>query len=211
VQTGRGVLSLSYTTNGDGTVNRVTVDMGEPIVDLDHVPVRQEHLKDLCGWLDDEDYDGLIFQGRMRNEEGHGVGAIADSSVASIQYLSMGNPHAVFFTTDVKKIPLERWGPKIEHHPAFPKRINAHFVQVHSRSEVIMRTWERGSGPTLACGTGAAAVCVAGAIEGLTDREILAHLPGGDLNLRWDEKSNHVFKTGPAIEVFTGEWRDTQT
>ena len=81
-------------------------------------------------------------------------------------------------------------------------------MQVHSRGEVTMRTWERGSGITLACGTGAAAVCVAGVLTGRTDRKILAHLPGGDLTLEWDEKSNHVFKTGPATEICTGVWEE---
>jgi diaminopimelate epimerase len=101
---------------------------------------------------------------------------------------------------------LERIGPRIESHAAFPRRMNVHMVEVRSKGELTMRTWERGSGTTLACGTGASAVCVAGVLTGLTDREILAHLPGGDLNLRWDEKTNHVFKTGPATEVFRGVW-----
>jgi diaminopimelate epimerase len=126
----------------------------------------------------------------------------------------MGNPHAVMFDGenpkwmhgDLRQLDLPRWGSLIERAPAFPNRINAHFVQVHSRREVTMRTWERGSGITLACGTGAAAVCVAGVLTNRTDREILAHLPGGDLKLRWDEKTNHVFKTGPATEVFSGVW-----
>ena len=90
----------------------------------------------------------------------------------------------------------------------FPERINVHFVQVHSLSEVTMRTWERGSGITLACGTGACAVCVAGVLTGRTDRRLLAHLPGGDLRLHWSDSDNHVYKTGPATEVFTGEWPD---
>jgi diaminopimelate epimerase len=209
VQTGRGVLSLSYTTNGEGKVDRVMVDMGEPILEMEQIPVREDLMADLLEWLDEQDEEGLIFDGRTRDEMniGNSVAAIGISSIVRHHNVSMGNPHAVFFASDVKRIPLEKWGPKIEHHPAFPKRVNAHFVQVHSRSEVTMRTWERGSGMTLACGTGAAAVCVAGVLEGVTDREILAHLPGGDLTLRWDEKSNHVFKTGPAREVFTGEWR----
>ena len=90
----------------------------------------------------------------------------------------------------------------------FPNRINVHFVQVHSPTEVTMRTWERGSGITLACGTGASAVCVAGVLTNRTGRKILAHLPGGDLNLEWNENDNHVYMTGPATEVFSGEWPD---
>src|SRR5262249_26517887 len=125
--------------------------------------------------------------------------------VGPMTCVSMGNPHANFFCRDVKSIPLTEIGPVLEKHPIFPRRINVHFVQVHSRNEVTMRTWERGSGITLACGTGASAVCVAGALTGRTDRKILAHLPGGDLELFWDEQSGRVFMTGEAVEVFTGE------
>ncbi|MFN0073635.1 MAG: diaminopimelate epimerase, partial [Chloroflexota bacterium] len=97
-------------------------------------------------------------------------------------------------------------GPQLEHAAVFPRRINVHIVQVHSDNEVTMRTWERGSGITLACGTGASAVCVAGVLTGHTGRKLLAHLPGGDLRLEWRESDNHVFMTGSATEVFTGEW-----
>jgi diaminopimelate epimerase len=121
-------------------------------------------------------------------------------------FVSMGNPHAVIFVEDVAKVDLEKVGPVLEHHKAFPRRMNVHFVQVHSRGEVTMRTWERGSGITLACGTGASAVCVAGVLAGKTDRGILAHLPGGDLQLEWRETDDCVYMTGPAVEVFTGEW-----
>jgi diaminopimelate epimerase len=118
----------------------------------------------------------------------------------------MGNPHAVMFVDDVAAIDLAKLGPMVERHSAFPRRINAHWLQVQSRSEVTMRTWERGSGITLACGTGACAVCVAGAMTGRTDRKILAHLPGGDLWLDWRESDNCVYMTGPAVEVFSGDW-----
>jgi diaminopimelate epimerase len=120
--------------------------------------------------------------------------------------VSMGNPHAVIFVEDAASVPLESLGPEIENSPLFPERANVHFVQVHSRREVTMRTWERGSGVTLACGTGASAVCAAGAQTGRTDREILAHLPGGDLKLHWRQDDDHVLMTGPATEVFTGDW-----
>jgi diaminopimelate epimerase len=118
----------------------------------------------------------------------------------------MGNPHAVMFVPDVGKIDLEHVGPIVENHSAFPKRINAHWVQVISKNEVNMRTWERGSGITWACGTGACAVCVAGVLTGRTERKLLAHLPGGDLQLEWRESDNNVYMTGPATEVFSGEW-----
>jgi diaminopimelate epimerase len=100
---------------------------------------------------------------------------------------------------------LESVGPAIEKHPIFPRRVNVHFVEVHGPGEVTMRTWERGSGVTLACGTGASAVCVAGSLTGRTDRKILAHLPGGDLELEW-AADDRVFMTGPASEVFSGDW-----
>jgi diaminopimelate epimerase len=120
----------------------------------------------------------------------------------------MGNPHAVAYVDDVASFPVERLGPLVEHHPAFPRRVNAHFVQVLSPSEVRMRTWERGSGITLACGTGACAVAVAGVLTGRTGRRLLAHLPGGPLELEWAADGAPVFMTGPAVEVFTGEWPD---
>jgi diaminopimelate epimerase len=119
--------------------------------------------------------------------------------------VSMGNPHVVLFCGDARAVPLERVGPALEAHPIFPRRTNVHFVEVHSRGEVTMRTWERGSGMTLACGTGASAVCVAGSLAGRTDRKILAHLPGGDLELEW-AADGRVSMTGTATEVFSGEW-----
>ena len=123
----------------------------------------------------------------------------------------MGNPHAVlyvgdeFFQTDDRDLvpSSARWSST---RAEFPRRVNAHFVKVHSPAEVTMRTWERGSGITLACGTGACAVCVAGVLTGRTGRKLLAHLPGGDLELDWSEADNYVYKTGPAVEVFTGDW-----
>ena len=122
-----------------------------------------------------------------------------------ITCVSMGNPHCVIFVDNFDKIDLPHYGAEIERHHSFPERINVHFVKVHSPKEVTMKTWERGSGITLACGTGASAVCVAGVLNKKTERKILAHLPGGDLELEWAEDGN-VYMTGPATEVFTGEW-----
>jgi diaminopimelate epimerase len=118
----------------------------------------------------------------------------------------MGNPHAVIFEENVARIPLEKIGPILERHQVFPKRVNVHFVEIQSPTEVTMRTWERGSGITLACGTGACAVCVAGVLTGRTGNQVLAHLPGGDLSLEWGGEGSPVFMTGPATEVFSGEW-----
>ena len=121
--------------------------------------------------------------------------------------VSMGNPHCIIFLDKLKGFPVEKYGPLIERHRAFPERTNVHFVEVLSRGEVQVKTWERGSGQTLACGTGAAAVCVAGVLNKRTSRKILAHLPGGDLTLEWSEDGD-VFMTGPAEEVFEGEIQD---
>jgi diaminopimelate epimerase len=121
-------------------------------------------------------------------------------------FVSMGNPHATIYVDDVKAVDLEKVGPALETHKAFPRRMNIHFVQIHSPAEITMRTWERGSGITLACGTGASAVCVAGVLMNKSDRKILAHLPGGDLSLEWQESDDCVYMTGPATEVFSGEW-----
>jgi diaminopimelate epimerase len=123
-----------------------------------------------------------------------------------VSAVSMGNPHAIVYVDDVERFPVETIGPALERHPAFPKRVNAHFVQVLGPGEVRMRTWERGSGITLACGTGACGVCVAGVLTGKTERRLLAHLPGGDLELEWPSAGASVFMTGPATEVFSGTW-----
>jgi len=191
VETGRGVLSLSMRIDAQA-VREVTVNMGQPILSLSQIPVNAEKVVKSC--REHEYYDF---------EPG-------DSKGARAVFVSMGNPHAVMFVENVRKIDVPRLGPKIEHHSAFPHRINAHWVQVHSPTEVTMRTWERGSGVTLACGTGACAVCVAGALTGRTGRKILAHLPGGDLVLEWRQDDNNVYMTGPASEVFSGDWPENR-
>ncbi|MCH8344248.1 MAG: diaminopimelate epimerase [Planctomycetes bacterium] len=185
IQTGAGVLTLEYTIGDDGTVDQVTVDMGEPILLLGDVPVDRRHL---AGG------DGPMYR------------ISVDEQTFEAVFVSIGNPHAIIYVDDAEVVDLQRLGPKLETHPAFPNRMNVHFVRVADPNQVFMRTWERGSGATLACGSGACAVCVAGVITGRTDRRLLAHLPGGDLDIRWDERTNHVFMTGPAVEVFTGDW-----
>ena len=134
-----------------------------------------------------------------------------DDQLFQVTCVSMGNPHAVLYVgdeyfTESRRDLVAEYGPRLEHDSHFPRRVNVHFVKVHSENEVTMRTWERGSGITWACGTGACAVCVAGVVTGRTGRKILAHLPGGDLELEWSESDNAVYMTGPATEVFTGEW-----
>ena len=118
----------------------------------------------------------------------------------------MGNPHGVVFLEDVKNLEIEKIGPLFEHHECFPNRINTEFVHVLDRHTAEMRVWERGSGETLACGTGACAVAVACVLNGFTEEEVTVKLLGGDLQIRWDRETDRVYMTGPAEVVFDGEW-----
>ncbi len=182
VETDRGVLELSLTTGSDGAVREVRVDMGEPVLDPAAMPAKLGGDRVVRSRLDVGEFD------------------------LPVTCVSMGNPHAVFFHPDVSRVPLAHWGSLIERHPVFPERINVHFAQVLAPHRVKMVTWERGSGATLACGTGACAVCVAGVLNGLSASAIIAELPGGELRIEWERASNHVFMTGPAEEVFSGVW-----
>ena len=186
IETGAGVLGLELDVDG-GRVAGVRVDMGEPILQPDRIPTTLP-LNPLADHPAVADVDLPLPGETLR-----------------VTCVSMGNPHCVTF---VDKL-TDRWvlevGPLVERDAHFPHRVNAEFVEVLSPAEVRMRVWERGSGETLACGTGACAVCVAGVLAGRTARKILAHLPGGDLELHWAD-DNHVYLTGPAVEVFTGEW-----
>jgi diaminopimelate epimerase len=180
IETGRGVLTLDLEVV-DGLVERVRVDMGRPILKAAEIPTT------LPG--DPVVRAGLRIAGRE----------------LEVTCVSMGNPHCVTYVDRLSDEWVLGVGSKIETDPHFPRRVNAEFVEVISPGEVRMRVWERGSGETLACGTGASAVCVAGVLAGVTERKILAHLPGGDLELHWAD-NDHVYMTGPAVEVFSGEW-----
>ncbi|MFO0829558.1 MAG: diaminopimelate epimerase [Phycisphaerales bacterium] len=198
VETGRGVLSIRWQRGDDDRVAAATVDMGPPILDAARIPVAIPGVpassRVVAQPVDES------FLGATRGESWP-----RDADVAMhITCVSMGNPHVVLWCRDVRAIPLERIGPTIENHAWFPKRINVHFVEVVSAREVVMRTWERGSGITLACGTGASAVCVAGVLCRMTGGDLLAHLPGGDLRLEWRGDGASVLMTGPATEVFEG-------
>lgn len=180
VETGAGVKTLQLTVEDD-KVTLVRVDMGEPILTPDEIPV-----------VADGD--------RVVDEP-----IVVDDKEWRMTCVSMGNPHAVVFVDDVTHFELEKYGPLFENHVRFPKRTNTEFVQIISRNEAIMRVWERGSAETWACGTGTCATVMACILNGLTDNDVLVHLRGGDLRIVYDEKSNHVFMTGPATEVFEGE------
>jgi diaminopimelate epimerase len=191
IETGRGVLTLELTVAAE-RVQQVRVDMGEPILEADKIPTTLPGPRVVDAPLP-------LREDNLERTFGN---CGLDPRITCV---SMGNPHAVLYCTDVSKVPLAQVGPILENLPCFPRRINIHFVQVHTPAEVTMRTWERGSGITLACGTGASAVAVAGVLSGRTERRLLAHLPGGDLQLRWSAEDNHVYKTGPAVEVFSGD------
>lgn len=166
---------------GDEKARKVTVDMGEPILDPVQIPVKVDKEPVLNFPLD---IDGKIWE---------------------ISCVSMGNPHAVVFTTGIKELDLPLIGPKFEKHPIFPRKTNTEFIEVVDRKTLNMRVWERGAGETLACGTGACAAAVAAILNGYCDRKITIHLIGGDLEIEWDEQNNHVYMTGEAVTVFEGE------
>lgn len=181
IETGNGILTLDLEV-ADGLVQRVRVDMGEPILDGPRIPTT---------WTGE----------RVVN-----VPMSVGGKTLSATCVSMGNPHCITYVDRLSDDWVLGIGPQIENDSHFPNRVNAEFVEVLSPGEIRMRVWERGTGETLACGTGACAVCVAGVLTGRTGRSILAHLPGGDLQLEWSEVDNHVFMTGPAVEVFSGDW-----
>lgn len=185
IETGNGVLQLDLevapTASGQ-RVRQVTVDMGKPILQPDRIPttLSPDQIVNF-----EAEFGGITLQ---------------------VTTVSMGNPHCVIFVPQASDELVLGIGPKIESDPRFPARTNVEFVEVISPTEVKQRTWERGSGETWACGTGASAVCVAGVLTGNCERDVLIHLLGGDLHLRWDAETEHVFMTGGATEVFTGQW-----
>ena len=196
IETGRGVLSVDVTSTGPRR-SRVRVDMGTPLLGAADIPV-QMGLPGTCA--DDRVIDAPCPA--LASDDGWWQDAGLDPRMTCV---SMGNPHAIFFCQNVARVPLEVVGPRIETDAIFPRRVNVHFVEVLSPARVRMRTWERGSGITMACGTGASAVCVAGSLTARTSRRIVAEVPGGALELEW-EAAGHVFMTGPAEEVFEGTW-----
>lgn len=179
VETLGGIKYLDLTVE-DGKVSLVKVDMGKPELEADLIPIISERKQVI-----DEPIE-------VDGKEYHMTG------------VSMGNPHAVIYVDDVKGLDLEKIGSKFENHERFPKRINTEFVHCIDRQTVEMRVWERGSGETLACGTGACAVAVSSILNNLTDTQVTVKLLGGDLQIEWDQKKNHVFMTGPAKVVFDG-------
>jgi len=183
VETGAGILTLQLFPGADGKIEKVRVNMGSPRLARAEIPMIGQTVSQVVA-------EELT---------------ILDKTF-KISCVSMGNPHCIIYVDDVVNFPVATYGPLIENHPEFPRRTNVEFIQIISRSEVRQRTWERGAGETLACGTGASAVCVAGVLNNVTERRILNHLAGGDLELEWCDEGE-VFMTGPAVEVFAGEIR----
>ncbi len=199
IETGRGVLSLDLEIRA-GQVQQVCVDMGEPILEASRIPVDMPHMRS-----DERVVD--VPLGKLISGLSSPAAWMEDCGLdPRMTGVSLGNPHVTLYCERVAAVPLTTVGPILERAAIFPKRVNVHFVEKQSSEELTMRTWERGSGITLACGTGASAVCVAGVLTGRTGRNVLAHLPGGDLRLEWRASDNHVYMTGPAVEVFTGDW-----
>jgi len=180
VETGAGILKLNLYIN-EGQVQGVQVDMGEPILRADLIPVL----------------------GEGEPVVGQSIEVLGQTYLYTA--VSMGNPHCVVFVDDYSTLDFEHVGPAIEKHPLFPRKTNVEFIQVNSSRELTMKVWERGAGPTLACGTGACAAAVAAVLNNKTERAVTVHLPGGDLLIEWDT-DNHVYMTGPGTYVFKGEW-----
>jgi diaminopimelate epimerase len=181
------VMTLELET-AQGVVDQVRVDLGEPTLIPDQIPTTLRSRKGPHEPIVDVP---LTVGGRELR----------------VTCVALGNPHCVVFVDE----PTDEWvlgvGPQLEKDPHFPNRINVEFVKVLNGRELVQRTWERGSGETLACGTGASSVCVAGVLTGRTGRDVKIHLLGGNLSIQWNESDNHVYMTGPAVEVFSGDWR----
>ena len=174
----------------DGKVSAIKVNMGQPILKAEEIPVTIEN------------NDGFMIK-----DDGAVISAPIEVGGQNYKMtcVSMGNPHAVIFVDDVSSLELEKIGPLFENHACFPRRINTEFVKVLDRENIEMRVWERGTGETLACGTGACASVVASVLNGLTQEQVTVKLLGGNLQIRWDREEDLVYMTGPAATVFEGE------
>ncbi len=183
IETLAGIIKPKVISSGH--VSMVRVDMGEPVLEREKIPM-------------DGEPSGSVVGEELK----------AEGKTVSITCVSMGNPHCVIFVEDVDFPEFGHLGKSVENHDLFPNRTNVEFVNVLNEREVEMRVWERGAGETLACGTGACASAVACILNKKTGREVIVHLKGGDLKILWDEKTNHIYMTGPAEEVFEGVWKN---
>lgn len=184
VETLAGIKTIKLTVKNKRAVSAV-VDMGEPEFLREKIPM-------------------IGNTGMVINE----VLPLDDGTRFEITAVSMGNPHVIIFVEDIDNFPVQKYGPIIENHDLFPNRTNVEFIKIISPTEVVQRTWERGAGETLSCGTGASAVTAACILNKKTERKITIHLLGGDLETEWRESDNRIFLSGPAVEVFEGVWGD---
>ncbi|MCI9198479.1 MAG: diaminopimelate epimerase [Lachnospiraceae bacterium] len=180
IETKSGIKSLDLTVQ-DGKVSLVRVAMGAPILQAEEIPIRTDREQVLAMPIE---VGGMEYR---------------------ITGVSMGNPHVVVYLDDVTGFDIEKWGPQFETHPLFPDRINTEFCKVLDEKIIQMRVWERGSGETMACGTGACAAAVSSILNGYTKEQVTVRLLGGDLEIFWDRRADQVYMTGPAVEVFSGE------
>lgn len=185
LETLAGIIRPELILSGD-TIETVKVDMGEPRLNRAEIPMNG-------------DAEGIVVN----------VPLEVEGRVFNITGVSMGNPHCVIFVDDLSDLDLATIGPKIETHPLFPRKTNVEFAQIISKQEIKMRVWERGAGITMACGTGASATLVAAVLNGITDRKVTMRLDGGDLFIEW-AVNNHVYMSGPAVEVFRGRYLDNK-
>lgn len=183
VETLGGIMKPVVSLGADGKVEQVTIDMGEPRFERAAIP--------MAGIPEEQAREEVLE---------------VDGAVFTMTAVSMGNPHAIIFVEEVRDEDVRKYGPQIEFHEWFPERTNVEFIQILNREEILFRVWERGSGVTLACGTGACAAAVAAALAGKVDRKVTVHLAGGDLFIDWREEDNRVYMTGPATEVFAGKY-----
>lgn len=183
IETLAGIKYLDLTVE-DGKAVQIKVDMGRPILNPDQIPV-------------------VADKERVVDEP-----ILVEGTEYKMTSVSMGNPHTVVYMDDIEHLEIEKIGPKFENHERFPRRVNTEFVKVLDRNTAQMRVWERGSGETLACGTGACAVAVACILNGLTEDQVTVKLLGGDLLIEWDREKDTVYMTGPAEVVFDGEWNE---
>ena len=199
IETAAGIKYLNLRVLG-GQVAEVRVNMGAPIFEPALVPATLEPTRRIApngaSDIDEKEAVSVVLDAPLE----------VDGNTYRVSCVSMGNPHVITYVDDEKAVDIEKIGPSFEHHKVFPERTNTEFIRVADRKNIYMRVWERGTGETLACGTGACASAVATMLNGLCDRKVTVHLLGGDLFIEWDEKENVVYMTGPAVTVFTGDY-----
>ena len=208
IETAAGIKYLNLRLLG-GQVGEVRVNMGAPIFEPALIPTTLEATRKIEA--DGSDLAAPLHEGYEKPVSDK-VPVVLDAPLTvdgkeyRVSCVSMGNPHVITYVDDEKTIDIEKIGPLFESHPVFPERTNTEFIRVADRKNIYMRVWERGTGETLACGTGACASAVATMLNGLCDRRVTVHLLGGDLFIEWDDKDNMVYMTGPAVTVFTGDY-----